>query len=122
MRFIFFFKKRASQRVDVETGFAYTCAMRETLGQKLQRLRLDKGLTQVQLAALAEVPLPSLRSWETDHREPSLRAAVRLAVALDSRVEELADTSSVRDVGKTPRPAGPTLPRKRASKGTKKEK
>ena len=100
----------------------------ETLGQRLQRLRLAAGLTQAALAEAAGVPLSTLRGWEIDRREPGLRAAVRLARALGVGVEELADTVPVVDVGKTPRPAGPSrhipdaAPTKSAAKKGKRAK
>ena len=65
-------------------------------------------LTQSQVAAAAQVPLPSLRNWETDRREPGFRAACRLAKALGVTVEVLADTTPVYQAVKAPRPAGPT--------------
>ncbi|HWG47716.1 MAG TPA: helix-turn-helix domain-containing protein [Gemmataceae bacterium] len=80
----------------------------ETLGQKLQRLRLTAGLTQVQLAEAAGVPLSTLRGWEVDRREPGLRAAARLAKALGVTAEDLADTVPIDEAGKSPRPAGPS--------------
>ncbi|MCI0460337.1 MAG: helix-turn-helix domain-containing protein [Gemmataceae bacterium] len=80
----------------------------ETLGQRLQRLRAAAGLTQAQAAAAAEVPLSSLQNWEIDRREPGLRAACRLARALGVSAEVLADTAPVAEVGRAPRPAGPT--------------
>jgi transcriptional regulator with XRE-family HTH domain len=80
----------------------------ETLGQRLQRLRVAAGWTQSQVAAVAEVPLSSLQNWEIDRREPGFRAACRLAKALGVTVEMLAETTPVDQAGKAPRPAGPT--------------
>jgi transcriptional regulator with XRE-family HTH domain len=80
----------------------------ETLGQRLQRLRLGAGLTQAQVAAAVGVPVTTLRNWEGDRREPGFRAAVQLAKALGATVEDLADTATVEEVGRSPRPAGPT--------------
>jgi len=54
----------------------------ETFGQRLKRLRETAGLTQVQLAERASVPLTTLRNWEYDRREPLVGAAFRLARAL----------------------------------------
>lgn len=82
--------------------------MKETFGQRLQRLRTAAKLTQRQLAEAAGVPMSSLQNWEIDRREPGLRAAVRLAKGLGVSVEELADTVPVEEVGKVPRPAGPS--------------
>jgi transcriptional regulator with XRE-family HTH domain len=80
----------------------------ETLGQRLQRLRAAANLTQAQVATAAGVPLSSLQNWEIDRREPSFRAACRLAKALGVTAEHLADTASVEEAGKAARPAGPT--------------
>jgi len=62
----------------------------ETLGQRLQRLRLAAELTQEELAAKAGVPVWSLRNWEHDHRLPGLVPVYKLARALGVRMEELA--------------------------------
>src|SRR5688572_15302872 len=62
---------------------------KETLGQRLARLRQARELTQEQLADKAEVPVWSLRNWETDRRRPRTDAALRLARALRVTVEEL---------------------------------
>src|SRR5436190_23516501 len=80
----------------------------ETLGQRLQRLRSAAGLTQTQLAAAAGVPLASLQNWEIDRREPSFRAACRLAQALGVTAEYLAETATVETNPRETRPAGPT--------------
>jgi DNA-binding XRE family transcriptional regulator len=66
-------------------------------------------MTQAQLAEAAGISVSSLRNWEVDRREPSLRAAVSLARALGTTAEYLADTAPVEEVGgKAARPAGPT--------------
>jgi transcriptional regulator with XRE-family HTH domain len=63
---------------------------RETLGRRLQRLRLAAGLTQDQLAQKSQVPVWSLRNWEHDHRLPGLIPVYKLAKALGIAMEELA--------------------------------
>jgi transcriptional regulator with XRE-family HTH domain len=85
----------------------------ETLGQRVQRLRAEAGLTQVQLADAALVPLSSLQNWEIDRREPSLRAACRLAKALGVTAEYLAETALATKRERDIRPAGPTPKRRR---------
>lgn len=81
----------------------------------MQRLRIAAKLTQRQLAEAAGVPLSTLQNWEIDRREPGLRPSVRLAAALGVTVEELADTVPVDEIGKAPRPAGPS--RRNAGQG-----
>ena len=55
---------------------------RESFGERLQRLRNEAGLTQMQLAERAGVPLTSLRNWEHDRREPLASVLFKLARAL----------------------------------------
>jgi transcriptional regulator with XRE-family HTH domain len=62
----------------------------ETMGERMQRLRLAKGLSQSQLARAAGVPPGTLRNWEQGRREPLLSAAARVAVALGISLDELA--------------------------------
>lgn len=56
---------------------------KETFGARLQRLRSAAGLTQMQLAERAGIPLTTLRNWEHDRREPMVRALFKLTEALD---------------------------------------
>jgi transcriptional regulator with XRE-family HTH domain len=60
------------------------------MGQRLQQLRQAKGFSQTQLAEAAGVPVGSLRNWERGRRVPLLDAAARIAVALESSLDELA--------------------------------
>ena len=63
---------------------------RETLGERVARLRWAAGLTQEQLAAAGE-SVSSLRNWEGDHRTPGLWAALQLARVLGVALEVLAE-------------------------------
>ncbi len=82
----------------------------ETMGRRLQRLRMAADLTQAALAERAGVPLRSLRNWEQDHREPRLDAALSLARVLGVLVEELM-------AGLAPRDERPPVPRGRPPAG-----
>jgi transcriptional regulator with XRE-family HTH domain len=62
----------------------------ETMGQRLQRLRQQAGLSQSQLAAAADVPIGTLRNWEQDRRTPLLDTAARVAKAIGVTIDELA--------------------------------
>lgn len=64
---------------------------KETLGQRLQRLRQEAGLTQEQLAAKAGLSVHNVRNWEHDHRVPGLAAVYHLARSLGVAMEELAE-------------------------------
>jgi len=62
---------------------------KETMGQRLQRLRRAASLTQAGLAERAGVPLKSILNWEQDRRQPRLDAVVDLARHLGVSLEEL---------------------------------
>jgi transcriptional regulator with XRE-family HTH domain len=81
----------------------------ESLGQKLQRLRLAAGYTQEQLAEAAGVSVHNLRNWEHDHRQPRLEAVFKLAKALNVPMEEIAEAL----VANTPRAKAKQPGRKR---------
>jgi transcriptional regulator with XRE-family HTH domain len=65
----------------------------ETMGQKLQKARQAAGMSQSQLAAVADVPIGTLRNWEQDRRTPLLDTAARVAKALGVSVDALAGVS-----------------------------
>jgi transcriptional regulator with XRE-family HTH domain len=59
------------------------------LGDRIRALRLTRGLTQVQLAELAGVSRQLVGAVEAERHLPRVDAAVRLATALATTVEEL---------------------------------
>ncbi|MCE9566038.1 MAG: helix-turn-helix domain-containing protein [Planctomycetes bacterium] len=69
-------------------------ASKETLGQRLQRLRREASLTQAQVANESGQSLPNLRNWEGDHRTPGLWSALQLARVFGVRLEELAECAA----------------------------
>jgi transcriptional regulator with XRE-family HTH domain len=94
---------------------------KESLGQRLQRLRQEAGLTQAELARRSGQSLPNLRNWEQDYRTPGLWAALQLARVLGVALEDLAvcaePVASVpRERNKRPRAEG-GRPRGRPPKG-----
>jgi transcriptional regulator with XRE-family HTH domain len=66
---------------------------RETMGQKLQRLRMVAGMSQSELAAAAGVPLGTLRNWEQDRRVPLLDTAAQVARTLGVSLDEMVESS-----------------------------
>jgi transcriptional regulator with XRE-family HTH domain len=60
------------------------------MGQRLQRLRQAKGLSQTQLARSAQVPVGTLRNWEQNRRVPRLDTAAVVARVLGVTLDELA--------------------------------
>jgi transcriptional regulator with XRE-family HTH domain len=62
----------------------------ETMGNRIQRLRQEAGLSQAQLARAAGIPPGTLKNWEQNLRVPGLRHAVKLALALRTSLDNLA--------------------------------
>jgi transcriptional regulator with XRE-family HTH domain len=54
---------------------------------QVARLRIERGLTQEELAERAGTQQPSIARLESGRRDPSLRLLRRVAEALDARVE-----------------------------------
>jgi transcriptional regulator with XRE-family HTH domain len=67
-----------------------TSASKETIGQRLQRLRLESGFSQSELAKASMVPIGTIRNIEYDRRNPSLEIAGKLAKALGVSLDILA--------------------------------
>lgn len=63
----------------------------DSLGERLRRLRKDKGLSIAQLAAVSEVPASTVSKIENGLLKPSLVNAINLATALGSNLGFLVD-------------------------------
>ncbi len=61
----------------------------ETIGQRLARLRKERGFTQVELAEQLGTRQTLITAYETDRRALSAEMAVHLALALDVSTDEL---------------------------------
>lgn len=62
----------------------------ENLGDKIQRLRKEKGLSQDELARKADIPYTTLTKIEISViKKPSVFAIAKIAVALDISLDEL---------------------------------
>ena len=59
------------------------------LGETIKALRLEKGLTQPQLADLVGVSKGMISIWENNINEPKASYLKALAVALDTTVDVL---------------------------------
>lgn len=63
-----------------------------SVAEKLTKLRKEKGLTQVQLAELADVSRQAVSKWETGEKTPSSEKLIKLseifAVPLDYLVKK----------------------------------
>jgi HTH-type transcriptional regulator/antitoxin HipB len=75
---------RAEQRQDP----AFVAAERELEpGYQVARLRIQRGLTQTQLAKMVGTHQPSIARLENGTSAPSLSFLDRIAEALDARIE-----------------------------------
>ena len=61
----------------------------ETIGQRLARLRKQRGYTQVELAEKIGTRQALITAYETDRRALSAEMAVRFAVSLEVSTDEL---------------------------------
>ena len=62
----------------------------QTFGQRLTRARIERGMSQQELARLVEVREKDISRWENDHNLPrDHEKIVRLAVALKTTTDYL---------------------------------
>ena len=67
-----------------------------TLGQKLKKLRTDKGLTQKDLADQLHVTFQTVSKWESDINEPDFSTLKELSKILDCSIEYLFSDDELR--------------------------
>ena len=65
---------------------------------KLQKLRKDKGLKQVQVTDKADITVMSYYRYESGKRRPDVYTAQRIALALDTTVDDLFPLQSLERV------------------------
>lgn len=83
---------KSLQRMTQMTYTEYAKTMLEGLmpfGDILQRLRMEAGLSQADLAEKAGLSARSIQNWEQGHRAPRARPLMSLASALGVSVETL---------------------------------
>ena len=59
------------------------------IGRRIRRIRIAKGITQEKLAEYASISTVYMSHIETESAKPSLSVLVRIAEALDVRVDSL---------------------------------
>ena len=62
---------------------------RETVGQKICRVRQQKGMTQAELAEKCGRNLQQISDWENGRRNPKTSSLVTIAKALGVSIEKL---------------------------------
>lgn len=56
------------------------------IGKMLKKMRMDKGLNQVQLANLLSVDQTTLSGWERGYREPTFSSIQKIADICDFKI------------------------------------
>lgn len=54
-----------------------------TVGQKIRKIRLEKSLSQKELAQMCKLSEPAIRNYELGNRKPSQRQLTNIAIALN---------------------------------------
>lgn len=50
-----------------------------SIGSRITELRISRNMTRVQLAEVLDIPMTTLRNYETDSREPGHKFLVKIA-------------------------------------------
>jgi transcriptional regulator with XRE-family HTH domain len=72
----------------------------ETLGERLARLRKQRGFTQVEFADRVGITQVLISLYETDRRQFSVELAIRFALALNVSLDELLHPTAKKVSGK----------------------
>ena len=70
--------------------------MSTVLGARLREVRLERGLTQRQLAETCQLPDSAVSQFETGARAPGFTSLLKLAAALDVSLDYLAGRTDSR--------------------------
>ena len=81
-----------------------------TLGQKLQKLRMDAALSQEELAARLDVSRQAVSKWELDKTVPEVKYIVALSEAFQVTTDYLLKDGSSACEGTPPSPEAPPPP------------
>ena len=65
--------------------------------QKLKELRIKKGLLQKELADLVGVSGNAISNYEVGFREPNIETLIKIAIVLDTTVDELIEFRKIHD-------------------------
>lgn len=81
-----------------------------TLGQRIKKLRTEKGLTQKDLASQMNVAFQTISKWEADTNEPDIATLKQLAKIFECSIDDLLSEEETihnkeKEVVVTPQPA-----------------
>ncbi|MDD4006214.1 MAG: helix-turn-helix transcriptional regulator, partial [Bacilli bacterium] len=71
--------------------------MEESLGQRIARLRRNKGHTQEELGDKVGVSSQAVSKWETDSSVPDVMLLVKIANLFDISVDELLGNDRIKE-------------------------
>lgn len=61
----------------------------KTVAERIKEARLEKGITQTELANLCEISVSAVQMYEIGQRVPRDQVKVKLAEALDKPIQDL---------------------------------
>lgn len=64
------------------------------VGKNIRKIRLAKGMKQVELAHLCDFETPNMRRIETGKNNLTLKSLYKIASSLDVKIEELIKTEN----------------------------
>ncbi len=59
------------------------------IGTRIKRIRMDKGLTQKEVANLLKIPYSTYSNYENNNREPNYGTIKKIAKILETSVDEI---------------------------------
>ena len=62
--------------------------------ENLRKIRIERKMTQLEVAEKCDLKLPAYNHYETGRREPNLETLKKLASALEVTVDELVGASN----------------------------
>jgi len=65
------------------------------IGNRIRKIRTEKGLTQREMAALTGIPYSTYSNYENNNREPNLEQLNKIANALNISITHLIDINDI---------------------------
>ncbi len=65
------------------------------IGSRIKQLRIDKGISQKEMASNIGIPVSTYSNYENDYREPKAEIINRIANALDIEISDLLKSDEI---------------------------
>jgi len=59
------------------------------IGTRIKRIRMDKGLTQKEVASMLNIPYSTYSNYENNNREPNFGTIKQIAKILETSIDEI---------------------------------